>query len=92
MDLTFPTGDLLLVGLVVGIVALTRGGAQPISGLGVFDDRSSAFGVASVAWSHAVTDVALVLRYIWLRAGGADERTGLSSVGGRLQLIPRSRP
>jgi hypothetical protein len=63
-----------------------------VSGLGVFDDRSSAFGVASVAWSHAVTDVALVLRYIWLRAGGGDERTGLSSIGGRLQLIPRSRP
>ena len=63
-----------------------------ISGLGVFDDRSSAFGVASLAWSHAVTDVALVLRYIWLRAGGADERSGLSSTGGRLLLIPRSRP
>jgi hypothetical protein len=63
-----------------------------VSGLGIFDDRSSAFGVASIAWSHAVTDVALVLRYIWLRAGGADERSGLSSTGGRLQLIPRSRP
>jgi hypothetical protein len=61
------------------------------SGVGVFDDRSSAFGVASVAWSHAVTDAALVLRYIWLRAGGADDRSGLSSTGGRLMLIPRSR-
>jgi hypothetical protein len=61
------------------------------SGLGRFDDRSSAFGVASVAWSHAVTDVALVLRYIWLRAGGADERSGLSTEGGRLLLIPRAR-
>jgi hypothetical protein len=62
------------------------------SGLGRFDDRSSAFGVASVAWSHAVTDVALVLRYIWLRAGGVDDRSGLSSTGGRLMLIPRGRP
>ncbi|HEV7518807.1 MAG TPA: hypothetical protein VGR07_21115 [Thermoanaerobaculia bacterium] len=61
------------------------------SGLGRFDDRSSAFGVASVAWSHAVTDVALVLRYIWLRAGGADDRSGLSTAGGRLLLIPRAR-
>jgi hypothetical protein len=61
------------------------------SGLGRFDDRSSAFGVASVAWSHAVTDVALVLRYIWLRAGGADDRSGLATAGGRLLLIPRSR-
>ncbi|HTQ79194.1 MAG TPA: hypothetical protein VMM92_04300 [Thermoanaerobaculia bacterium] len=61
------------------------------SGLGRFDDRSSAFGVASVAWSHAVTDVSLVLRYIWLRAGGTDERSGLSSEGGRVMLVPRAR-
>ena len=61
------------------------------SGLARFDDRSSAFGVASVAWSHAVTDVALVLRYIWLRAGGADERSGLATAGDRLLLIPRAR-
>lgn len=59
------------------------------SGLGRFDDRSSAFGVASVAFSHAVTDVALTLRYIWLAAGGADERT--SVVGGkRLYVLPRA--
>ena len=59
------------------------------SGLGRFDDRSSAFGVASVSFSHAVTDVALTLRYIWLAAGGADERT--SVVGGqRLFVLPRA--
>lgn len=59
------------------------------SGLGRFDDRSSAFGVASVSFSHAVTDVALTLRYIWLAAGGADERT--SVVGGRrLYVLPRA--
>jgi hypothetical protein len=60
------------------------------SGLGRFDDRSSAFGVASVAFSRAVTDVALALRYIWLRAGGADQRTSLPSGGTRLlRLLPR---
>ncbi len=60
------------------------------SGIGRFDDRSTAFGVASVAFSHAVTDVALVLRYIWLRAGGGDERPGLPAGGTRLLLLPRA--
>jgi hypothetical protein len=60
------------------------------SGIGRFDDRSTAFGVASVAFSHAVTDVALVLRYIWLRAGGGDERSGLPAGGTRLLLLPRA--
>jgi hypothetical protein len=60
------------------------------SGIGLFDDRSTAFGVASVAFSHAVTDVALVLRYIWLRAGGGDERAGLPAAGTRLLLLPRA--
>jgi hypothetical protein len=60
------------------------------SGIGRFDDRSTAFGVASVAFSHAVTDVALVLRYIWLRAGGGDDRAGLPASGTRLLLLPRA--
>jgi hypothetical protein len=60
------------------------------SGIGRFDDRSTAFGVASIAFSHAVTDVALVLRYIWLRAGGGDERMGLPAGGTRLLLLPRA--
>jgi hypothetical protein len=60
------------------------------SGIGRFDDRSTAFGVASIAFSHAVTDVALVLRYIWLRAGGGDERAGLPLAGTRLLLLPRA--
>jgi hypothetical protein len=61
-----------------------------VSGIGRFDDRSTAFGVASVSFSHAVTDVALVLRYIWLTAGGADDRTTVVSAGTRLLLLPRN--
>jgi hypothetical protein len=60
------------------------------SGLGRFDDRSTAFGVASVAFSHAVTDVTLALRYIWLAAGGIDDRANLPAGGSRLMLLPRS--
>jgi hypothetical protein len=60
------------------------------SGVAEFDDRSTAFAVASVSFSHAVTDVTLVLRYIWIRAGGADDRTGLPAAGSRLLLLPRA--
>lgn len=60
------------------------------SGIGRFDDRSTAFGVASVAFSHAVTDVTLALRYIWLTAGGIDDRANLPAGGTRLMLLPRA--
>jgi hypothetical protein len=60
------------------------------SGIGRFDDHSTAFGVASVAFSHAVTDVTQVLRYIWIRAGGGDDRAGLPAGGTRLLLLPRA--
>ena len=43
-----------------------------IDGLNLFDDRSTAFGIGSLAFSHGVSDIAGVLRYIWLTAGGAD--------------------
>lgn len=43
-------------------------------GAAKFDDRSTAFGVTAVAYSHAVTDVGLALRRIWLEAGGTDRR------------------
>jgi len=58
------------------------------AGSRVFDDRSTAFGVASLAFSHAVNDVAQVFRYIWLRAGGADDRS-LPRQGERLLTLPR---
>jgi len=60
------------------------------SGVAAFDDHSTAFGVASLAFSHAVTDVASVLRYIWLRAGGGDSRSGLAATGSRVVLLPRA--
>jgi hypothetical protein len=60
------------------------------SGQGRFDDRSTAFGVASVAFSHAVTDVTLALRYIWLASGGIDDRANLPAGGTRLMLLPRA--
>ena len=44
------------------------------SGLSAFDDKSTAFGIASLAYSHAVSDIAEALRYIWLEAGGIDTR------------------
>lgn len=39
-----------------------------------FDDRSTAYAVSALGQSHAVSDIAEVLRYIWLRAGGGDQR------------------
>ena len=47
-----------------------------------FDDRSTAFGVASVCYSHAVTDIANVFTYIWKEAGG-DVRPALSTRAAR---------
>ncbi len=44
------------------------------SGIEAFDDQSTAFGVAALAYSHAVSDIAEALRYIWLEAGGIDTR------------------
>jgi hypothetical protein len=42
-----------------------------------FDDRSTAFGVASVCYSHAVTDLVNLYYYIWREAGG-DVRSALN--------------
>ena len=35
-----------------------------------FDDRSTAFGVASLCYSHAVSDAVNLYYYIWREAGG----------------------
>jgi hypothetical protein len=36
-----------------------------------FDDRSTAFGVASVCYSHAITDNVNIYYYIWKATGGS---------------------
>lgn len=56
---------------------------------GRFDDRSTAFGVGSLAYSHAVSDVAAVMRYLWLAAGGSDEGALPTVAGDRLVLVGR---
>lgn len=73
--------NLKLRSYVDGIVARTtkllplineeysRGGERHTSA--EFDDRSTAFGIASICYSHAVTDVANIYYYIWRQAGGA---------------------
>jgi hypothetical protein len=48
-----------------------------------FDDRSTAFGVAAVCYSHAVTDLVNVYYYIWREAGG-DVRSAAAMRSGNL--------
>jgi hypothetical protein len=50
-----------------------------------FDDRSTAFGVASVCYSHAVTDLVNLYYYIWKEAGG-DVRSATAVRRGNLLL------
>lgn len=50
-----------------------------------FDDRSTAFGVASVCYSRAVTDLVNLYYYIWKEAGG-DVRTAAAMQRGNLLL------
>lgn len=50
-----------------------------------FDDRSTAFGVASVSYSRAVTDLANLYFHIWREAGG-DVRMAPLLRGGNLFL------
>lgn len=50
-----------------------------------FDDRSTAFGVAAVCYSHAVTDLVNLYYYIWREAGG-DVRTASVMRSGNLMV------
>ena len=60
-----------------------RGGVTHTSA--EFDDRSTAFGVASVCYSHAVTDLVNLYYYIWREAGG-DVRSATAMRTGNLVL------
>jgi hypothetical protein len=51
-----------------------------------FDDRSTAFGVASVCYSHAVTDLVNLYYHIWKNAGG-DVRSAAAMRSGNLLLL-----
>jgi hypothetical protein len=62
------------------------------SGLRLFDDRSSAFGVAALAYSHAVSDAARLFRYIWLAGGGGDPRPVLDRARDRVLLLRAAAP
>jgi len=62
-----------------------------IDGAELFDDRSTAFGVGALAFSHGVSDIAGVLRYIWLRAGGVDSRRLPPLDKDHLILVERGR-
>ncbi|HVR29112.1 MAG TPA: hypothetical protein VMS86_06200 [Thermoanaerobaculia bacterium] len=61
------------------------------SGVGVFDDRSTAFGVAAVSFSRALTDGAAMLRLVWLEAGGADRLRRPELDSDRIVKLPRGR-
>lgn len=50
-----------------------------------FDDRSTAFGVASISYSRAVTDVVNLYYFIWKEAGG-DTRSAAVMRDGNLLL------
>jgi hypothetical protein len=50
-----------------------------------FDDRSTAFGVASISYSRAVTDLVNLYYYIWKEAGG-DVRSAAVMRDGNLTL------
>lgn len=50
-----------------------------------FDDRSTAFGIASVSYSRAVTDLANIYYFIWKESGG-DVRTASALRSGNLLL------
>lgn len=59
------------------------------SGVRSFDDRSTAYAVASLAYSHAVSDIAEVLRYIWIAAGGIDSRPHVPQRGVHVLHVPK---
>ncbi len=64
---------------------LMRGEYERGGSAAVFDDRSTAFGVASISYSRAVTDLVNLYYYIWKEAGG-DVRSAAVMRDGNLSL------
>ena len=62
------------------------------SGREGFDDRSSAFGVAALTYSHSVSDAARLFRYVWLAGGGGDPRAVLDRARDRVLLLRGGAP
>ena len=60
-----------------------------VVGAQAFDDQSTAFGLASLAHSHAIRDIAEALRYIWLEAGGIDTRPRIPIRGIQVVRLPK---
>jgi hypothetical protein len=60
-----------------------------IAGRQLFDDRSTAFALAAISFSHAVSDVANAFRFVWLKSGGADVRPVANANSQRLLLVHR---
>jgi hypothetical protein len=54
-----------------------------------FDDRSTAYGVAALAYSHSVSDAARLFRYVWLAGGGFDPRPVLDRPRNRVVVLPK---
>ena len=59
-------------------------------GIAGFDDRSTAFAVAALSYSHAVSDVTRALRHVWLASGGTDPRTRLAERRDTLFVVEAS--
>ena len=59
------------------------------SGRDRFDDRSTAFGLTALAYSHALTDSARLFRHVWLAAGGADPRPVFARPRDRVLVLER---
>lgn len=60
------------------------------SGVIHFDDRSTAFGIGAVSFSHAVTDIARLARWAWREGGGIDRGSPAELVRQpRVLVLPR---